>query len=138
MRYVLSLTIAALVFGVSQTATACSCAPPPGPKKALATASAVFLGKVVEIKRGGGMFGPVQVTFEVKTNYKAVKGKKVTVRTASSGSLCGYGFKKGGSYLVYCYGKPEALSTNICTRTRAAAAAKEDLAALGDGLAIAK
>ena len=139
MRSILSLTVAALLLGVSQAAHACSCAPPPPPKKALASASAVFLGKVVKIERGaGGGFAPVKVTFEVKTNYKAVKGKKVTVSTAANGAACGYGFVKDKSYLVYCYGKADALSTNICTRTRRAEDAKADLAALGDGVAIAK
>lgn len=133
MRYVLAALIAAATFAVSQSADACSCAPPPGPKKALESSTAVFLGKVTNIEEAG-RFG-LKVTFETMTNYKGAKAKKVTVRTATNSAACGYGFTKGEVYLVYCYGKAESLSTGICSRTRRASEAKEDLAVLGEGIA---
>jgi hypothetical protein len=136
MRLVLSLAVAALMFGVSQAAQACSCAPPPPPKKALETAAAVFVGKVTEVDRSGGF--RLNVTFEVATSYKGVKAKKVTVGTASNSAACGYGFAEGESYIVYCYSpdKGKTLSTNICTRTRRASEAKADVEALGKGEAV--
>jgi hypothetical protein len=134
MRYLITLTVAAAVFCAASVATACKCAPPPAPKKALAASSAVFLGKVTSIDRKGD--ARVKVTFEVQTNFKNTKVKKVTVSTGRGGGDCGYRFKEGEAYLVYCYGKPKALSTGICSRTRRAADAKEDLAALSDGVAV--
>ncbi|MCG8584204.1 MAG: hypothetical protein MI757_05780 [Pirellulales bacterium] len=133
MRYLLGITIATLGIFVAQAAQACSCAPPPGPKKALEGSSAVFLGKVLDIDKAGRR--GVKVTFEIQTVYKGVKGKKVTVGTANNSAACGYGFTKGEVYLVYCYGKPESLSTGICSRTRPASEAKEDLTVLGEGIA---
>jgi hypothetical protein len=134
MRYILSIAIVTIVFCASSTAIACKCAPPPGPKKALEAASAVFLGKVMAIEKAGP--NQVKVTFEVQTNFKSTKGKKIALTTGLGGGDCGYRFKKGEAYLVYCDGKPGSLSTNTCTRTRAAADAKEDLAALSDGVAV--
>ena len=133
LRYVLGFMIATSIVYGSSEAMACKCALPPGPKKALADSDAVFLGKVTAIEDKGA--ARVKVTFEVLTNLKATKVKKVSVSTGRGGGDCGYRFKLGESYLVYCYGKPEALSTNICTRTRPAADAKADLAALSDGVA---
>ncbi|MCG8584203.1 MAG: hypothetical protein MI757_05775 [Pirellulales bacterium] len=133
MRIFLVAAMTALTLSVSSPAWACRCAPPPEPKKALEGSSAVFLGKVLDIDKAGRR--GVKVTFEVTTVYKGVKGKKVAVSTSSSSAACGYGFTKGEVYLVYCYGKPESLRTNICTRTRRASQAKEDLEALGEGIA---
>ena len=141
MRHVLSLGLMALIVFSAQSALACSCAPPPPPKKALEAAQAVFLGKVIKIEKPADKnrgFGAVTITFEVSTNYKGVKTKQVTVRTASSGAACGYGFAKGNSYLVYCYSsdKGKTLSTNICTRTRTKKNAKADIKAIGPGNAV--
>jgi hypothetical protein len=121
---------------VSTPAWSCSCIVPPPPKQALKGSAAVFAGKVTAVKRDGLQ---VRVTIEVSKTWKGTKGKTVEVTTASSGAACGYGFKKGTSYLVYCYAagkkgaKPMPLSTNICTRTRTLAAAKDDLKELGPG-----
>lgn len=140
MRYVLSLGLMALVVFSAQSASACRCAPPPPAKKALESAQAVFLGKVIKVEKMGENrgFGPITVTFEVSTNYKGVKTKQVKVRTASSSAACGYGFAKGNSYLVYCYSsdKGKTLSTNLCTRTRSEKNATADIKAIGPGNAV--
>jgi hypothetical protein len=140
MRYLLSFGLLALVVFSANSAVACSCAPPPPPKKALEVAEAVFLGKVIKIEKPGKDrgFGPITVTFEVSTNYKGVKTKQVKVRTASSGSACGYGFAKDISYLVYCYSgdKGKTLSTGLCSRTRPKKNAKADIEAIGPGSAV--
>jgi hypothetical protein len=117
-------------------ANACSCAPPPPPKKALEQASAVFAGKVTAVERDGS---ENVVTISVSRTWKGTEGQTVQVRTLASGSLCGYGFQKGKSYLVYCNkapkknGKSGALTTHLCTRTKLLANANDDLKALGDG-----
>ena len=139
MRLAIGCAIAAVVMCVAQTTLACSCAPPPEPKKALADAAAVFVGKVTEVKRTGDQFsGKLFATFEVATTYKGVKTKTVEVGTAGNSAMCGYGFAKGESYIVYCYSSDEGktLRTNICTRTRKASAAKGDIDALGEGEAV--
>ena len=134
MRYALGLLIAAVAVFSAQTIFACSCIAPPPPKKALEGASAVFMGKVKSIER---VDFSVTVTFEVEKSFKGVKTKKVKVMTSSSGASCGYGFTKGEVYVVYCYGsKDKVLRTGLCTRTRPASAAKGDLDALGEGIAI--
>lgn len=61
--------------------------------------------------------------------WKGITQESVTVSTSSNSGLCGYNFKMGESYLVYTYGE---YSTSICSRTRQASGADEDLLALGE------
>jgi hypothetical protein len=114
-------------------ASACSCAPPPPPKQALEQSAAVFSGKVTAIRQEGFT---KHVTFEVTSAWKGAPGAKVTIQTAADGATCGYGFKVGDKFLVYCYQNPQdkrILATNICTRTKPLAEAAEDLKDLGPG-----
>ena len=96
----------------------------------------MFSGKVTAVTRTGRF---LKVTVAISRTWKGTKGKTVVVTTASSGAACGYGFKKGTSYLVYCYStskkpvKAAPLRTNICTRTRPLASSKGDLKELGPG-----
>lgn len=125
----------AVVFG-GTTLEACSCKAPPLPKKALAQAAAVFAGKVKSVTTTGVR---KTVAFEITRTWKGTKGKTVSVMTANNSAACGYNFKVGETYLVYCYrtggkGKPAGpLHTNICTRTATLAAAKGDLLEIGKG-----
>jgi len=118
---------------LARSAAACSCAPPPPPKQALEAATAVFSGKVVEIKPGKQPFAPRQVSFEVDRSFKGIDGRRVVVATAADSAMCGYAFQQGKNYLVYCCGDKKSLSTNICTRTKGMEAAGEDLKDLGEG-----
>ena len=133
---VLSSACALFVVLSSSAVWACSCAPPPPPKKSLAVSAAVFAGKVKTIERNGRL---LKVTLEISRTWKGTKGKTVVVTTAASGAACGFGFKKGSSYLVYCYkprgkgAKPVALVVSLCSRTRPLERAKEDLKELGPG-----
>ena len=113
---------------------ACSCVPLPPPIEHFKKATAVFSGKVIEIKKaklniGNGMFLQKRVKFDVAKSWKGVEKKTVLLFTGRGGGDCGYGFEKGESYLVYAFGK-DSLSTSICTRTRTLANAQEDLKAL--------
>lgn len=133
MRRLIALAVLVGCAVAAPVAWSCSCAPPPPPKGALENAVAVFSGKCVEMKEANQF--TKQFTFEVAKVWKGEVGKKVTVTTAANGAACGYGFDTKGeaTYIVYCFGKGDALQTNLCTRTRPLSAAAEDLKELGDG-----
>lgn len=121
---------------------ACSCVVPAEPLEALETSSAVFTGKVVDIKEPKGTIissaDPVKVTFEVDSSWKGVKGDKVTLSTALSSASCGFEFVKGESYIVYAYangeGETDKLVASLCSRTKLLASASEDLKKLGPSI----
>ena len=119
------------------TALACTCVPSKGVAQDVEISSAVFSGKVIEIKRHDRTAEPfwqVEVIFEVDKSWKGVDKRIVSVFTSSGSASCGYGFKKGRTYLVYTGGSPqERLSTSICNRTKRLNQAREDLRVLGAG-----
>jgi hypothetical protein len=107
------LSGAAFLFGVPSRA--CDCAPPPAAPEALAAASAVFRGTVLEVS------APVEfrilVTFEVESVWKGPQEEVLSIVTADNEALCGFRFEAGREYLVFAFGEPEQLFTNICSRT---------------------
>lgn len=120
------------VWLVPERAEACSCVVPPAPKVALAQSTAVFEGTV----RGIDEHQPAQqaaVRFEVSRVWKGELTSRVVVSTTDMGSMCGFAFAVGTPYLVYASGEGAALSTGLCTRTKASADAKDDFQALGAG-----
>lgn len=121
----------ALILGLamSNAALACSCAPLGPPEKARDAADAVFSGKVLAVRPGTS---GLEVDIRVEGTWKGVPCETVVVRTASDSAMCGYSFEEGKSYLIYAHRQQDALSTNLCTRTRPIDEAGEDLAALGD------
>jgi len=135
------LLIASLTFG-AEAGLACTCAPPKSPARELERSTAVFSGKVLEVKRHkrtGDIFGGVEAVFRVERAWKGVESRTVSVFTSAQSAACGYGFKEGSSYLVYAHGNAESkLSTSICSRTRRLKDAREDLDELGAGGAIAE
>lgn len=117
---------------------ACSCVVPEEPLKALEKSSAVFVGKVVDMKEPKGLIissaDPVKVTFEVDSSWKGIKGNKVTLTTALWSASCGYEFVEGESYIVYAYARDgdfDKLEASLCSRTKLLTAASEDLKELG-------
>lgn len=137
-----SLVLAAsLMFG-ADTGLACTCAPAKSAAQELERSTAVFSGKVLEIKRhkqAEDIFAQVEVVFRVEKVWKGVERRTVSVFTSSWSAACGYGFKGGRTYLVYAYGNAEGrLSTSICSRTRRLKNAREDLGELGAGRDIAE
>lgn len=134
-------TLSTLFFTLPSSSYACSCIPQGPVKEALASADAVFAGKVTEVVKpkpdAQGIISsadPVQVTFDVSTSWKGVTTKQVTIKTALDSASCGFAFVAGKEYLVYSYkGESDVLNTSICTRTQALTAASEDLASLGTG-----
>ena len=129
--FVMSLISVALVLLFIGHADACRCRPPAPPKESLEKSLGVFEGKVTAIKVEGRM---LLATVAVSQSWKGEPAKEVTVRTNSSSAACGVSFQEGKSYVIYCTGKNDAgWATNLCTRTRPLAQAKEDLEALGPG-----
>ncbi len=131
MRTTALLALMALLLPAGQT-LACSCESPPAPDKALKLAEAVFLGKAVDVKVENGTR---IATFKIKRTWKGTKGDTVTVLTSVSGESCGYLFKEGEQYLVYCYRetKSKSLRTSICHRTTTKQDAKQDVKVIGKG-----
>jgi hypothetical protein len=129
-----------LLVGV-KSSLACTCAPPQSASQELQRATAVFSGKVVEIKKhkqSSDLFAGVEVVFAVEKVWKGVDEARVSVFTSSQSSACGYGFKEGRTYLVYAHGNADRrLATSICSRTRRLKDAREDLEELGAGKDIA-
>lgn len=125
------LVLAAVASGPARMATACSCADPGPPCRALPRSDAVFVGEVAEISDAGGE-PPRRVRLVVEESFHGGGGKQgatLEVGTGRGGGDCGYGFEAGERYLVYAE-RPrgsDALYTGICTRTRRLADAAVDL-----------
>ncbi len=116
---------------------ACSCPPPPEPKKAMEGATAVCLAEVVKVEEVGQ---ERTVTLKVEKWWKGGDKGELVVATAKSGAACGYGFEKGKKYLVYAGAadeKNKPLHVSLCSRTRTDKEAEKsgDFKALGEGKA---
>ena len=104
----------------------CSCMRPEEPGAAREGATAVFLGTVVRdsvvMVQASGDAYPMHrvVTLAVDARWKGTAADTVHLATGMGGGDCGYGFMRGGRYLVFAYGEPARLSTGICTLTRPA------------------
>lgn len=137
--WLLAMIAGALLLAPGQ-AWACSCAMPGTPAEELARSEAVLAGRVVglNVPQGAviGTGDPVHVVFEVERVWKGPAYHSLVIVTARSEVSCGYSFEVGQEYLVYAYAAESELHTSICSRTALLAAAGEDLAALGPGMAL--
>lgn len=137
MKHFLYVLLLALIFTAGHaTAFACSCMSPEGPSVELGRASAVFSGRVIEVrgrKDGDRSLGMVEAVFEVGQVWKGAAGKRVSVYTNSDSAACGYSFEAGRSYLVYADGGEGRLTTGICSRTKRLEDAQADLDEFGSG-----
>ncbi|HEX7176253.1 MAG TPA: carboxypeptidase-like regulatory domain-containing protein [Pyrinomonadaceae bacterium] len=136
------LLLTLVVFSVE--ARACSCAGSAPPCEAYWRASAVFVGQVVgvsnvRVEEGEGENKHEQgwraFRFAVERPLRGVADAYVEVLTGGGGGDCGYGFERGGRYIIYAYRdeKTQRLYTGICSRTQPVAEAGEDLRYI-DGL----
>lgn len=133
------------------TAHACSCFPSP-PQEALKQAEAVFVGRVGGVKqqrqpwKEGGTYLEHTITLGVESQWKGISSPQVSVVIVTdyidSQGLSVIGcedhnlFVVGESFVVYAYrdNTDGKLHTHfVCGRTKALTAAKEDIAALGNG-----
>jgi hypothetical protein len=138
LRILVTMALVALASIFNPTcAFACSCRPPGPPAEALASATAVFSGRVTAVSGAvdSGGSDPVQATFAVTRVWKGADQPTVVVATPASSASCGVAFAQGQEYLVYASDVEGRLQTVACSRTAPIAAAGEDLAALGAGSA---
>lgn len=108
----------------------CSCATPKSTNETYQESDAVFAGKAVDIMSKDHTN---TVQFEVRMAWKGISESTVFVRTADSGSMCGYSFERGRDYLVYAYNGSDYLSSGSCGRTQPLETAFSDMAYLGPG-----
>jgi hypothetical protein len=127
----LAIALALLVQLAPSRAAACSCMAPPPPAESAQNSTAVFEGRVTRIDDPQG---EPKVHFQVVRSFKGPSNESIEVRTANSSAACGYGFEEGKSYLVYASEESGALHTGLCSRTRLASEASEDITALGLGV----
>jgi hypothetical protein len=124
----MALVVVGFVALLPDCASACQCPGPPRAERALADASAVFAGEVVDLKRG---FRTTTVSFRVSEVWKGPERETLEVNTPSQGTACGYHFSEEREYLVYAWGKK--MEVYYCGRTTLLSKASADLQALGDG-----
>lgn len=110
---------------------------PPAPSVAVSSADAVFEARVEDMTSdtgGQAGFGNVRYELEVLRQWKGELGAAVQLATRSSSAACGRSLVVGKVYLVYASKQEDGqLTDNLCSRTRLASAADEDLALLGPG-----
>jgi hypothetical protein len=122
MRIALILALLALLAPIGQV-YACSCAEPLLPREAAEKAAAVFIGIVTShelVTRQDSPLGEPRRRYQLTATevFKGEVGATVDVYTGLGGGDCGYTFEVGQKYLVYTYGTPPKLNTNICSRTK--------------------
>lgn len=114
---------------LTEIALACSCMKSAeNPQILLSKYDAVFLGKVIQIKKS-----PKEV-YEVKMrilkSYKGGSAEFIVVFTASYSASCGYNFIEDEDYLVYANSYPDGLWVDNCSPTKRFSKSQEDLKTL--------
>jgi hypothetical protein len=115
---------------------ACSCAEKPASlkrlvKRAKKEASHVFQGVATQALSENGV---LLIIFRVEQFWKPGSlPDDVEVRTSAFGEACGYRFEVGRRYLVYARTEEGVIRTDICTRTKPAESARDELLILGTG-----
>jgi hypothetical protein len=125
-----ALTAALLLFALRR-ADACKCESPPL-AEAFAHADAVFEARVIGVEgreRGRGV-----VRLAVLRSWKGARaGDTVVIRRETLVMMCRFAFETTKTYLVFATHVDGALDVATCSRTRLAADAADDLAALSAG-----
>lgn len=104
----------------------CSCGGGGGPACSEAwseSPATVFLGKVTAITGTSTH----SVHFLIEDALLGRTEKTLTVQTPGSEAGCGYHFQRGKRYVVYAYKTGEQFQTGLCTHTRPAEYAEEDI-----------
>lgn len=134
-KFFVLVSLLALFLMSSAAVSACSCAGEQIPCEAYSEASAVFLGTVIESRpittqRAEYEENSLSVKLSIDTPFRGIEGAETEVITGLGGGDCGFSFTQARQYLVYAYRNEGKLHTGICTRTRLASRAAEDLAYL--------
>lgn len=110
---------------------------PPAPAVAMERADAVFEARVENVSAdlaspsGAGL---VRYDLEVLRQWKGELKPAVQLISRASSAACGRSLTVGKVYLIYASKQDDGqLTDNLCSRTRLASTADEDLAALGPG-----
>lgn len=134
--------VLAAVWSYETPVGACTCMQPGPPCDATWRASAVFVGEAsepvltdtgtgVEYHAGRRLVSnPIRVRFKILEAFRGVTGLVVDVYTNENSAACGFAFSANRTYLVYAYEHNGRFTANICSRTKLASAAGEDLAYL--------
>lgn len=129
--------VAGIFASAPPCAAVCDCIGPRTAQAARSHADAVFAGVAASVRdtlvreEPGRMQAYTAVTFRVRSGWKGVRTRDVTVLTGLN--TCGFPFRRGESYLVYArapVGDSRPLLTGICTRTAATRDAAADIRAL--------
>jgi hypothetical protein len=110
-------------------AHACSCVESAGVSEDLTAAGSVFEGKVVSL-RHEPKHHQLTARVQVLRRWKGPAQPNVDVVTVDQGSLCGFGFERGKSYLLYTPEAEGTLSVSLCSRSKPSEAAAADFAEL--------
>lgn len=131
-KFIVSIYFCAAVFVFSTVeAFACSCVVPPPVEEVFGNYPAIFSGKVISSANVRNSVRKVRI--KVSNSWKGKAPKIVTIKTSAAGSMCGYYFTVGKSYLIYADGEAwKNLSVSLCSRTQLLSYAKEDVKALND------
>jgi hypothetical protein len=103
-----------LVLGGASAAHACTCAPV-RPNEQLDEAALVFTGTVVDVDETAYWRNTTWYRFAVDQVFKGDSAREVELRTAASGSSCGFEFEDDRRYLVYASAHRGALTTGLCS-----------------------
>jgi hypothetical protein len=123
----IAIALLATTFAEVKRGHACSCLPPPPPSQAFAEARAVFIGKVISFEFLPGMHQRL-AKIQVLKIWKGTASEADSLLTAANSAACGYDFQVGETYIIYAHQyNVGILATNICTRTKPAQHAAEDL-----------
>lgn len=127
------------VWALPHAARACSCLLPPAPPVALERADAVFEARVensaADLSSRSGL-GLVRFDLEVLRQWKGGLGPAAQLTSPASSAACGRSLTVGKVYVIYASKQDDGqLTDTICSRTRLASTADEDLAVLGPGTA---
>lgn len=111
---------------------------PPPPAVAAERADAVFEARVEAVAADASapdsFVGLVRYDLEVLRVWKGELGPTATLSTRASGAACGRTLIIGKVYLLYAGKRDDGeLTDSLCSRTRLASTADEDLAVLGPG-----
>jgi hypothetical protein len=116
---------------VSTSLFACSCAYI-GPACHAAWSQgvdAILLGQVEKIE-ASSLPGMNKVTVAAEEVYRGTAAKSIDVYTASASESCGYSFLKGERYVIFAWSSGGRLMVSLCSATRPAKYAEEDIAYL--------
>ncbi|PID83753.1 hypothetical protein CSB09_04590 [Candidatus Gracilibacteria bacterium] len=107
----------------------------PPVEESLQMAHSVFVGKVIGVYSVSNQYYPdKKVSFHVKKTFKGEDRSRRVVYTASNSAMCGFNFQEGKEYLVFTSKSGNKERVGLCSRTRLAKDAIEDIRKLlGEG-----